>query len=101
VDEVGPGQAQLVVRVPLSVTVRVCQWLPVWPVGQPTSRPWLDKAREMATLVAAGAVQVAAQVLDTTVQADVLETGEPVAVGHDQLVVWDSVITPLWPDGQD
>ncbi|MPS34668.1 MAG: hypothetical protein E2593_05110 [Stenotrophomonas sp.] len=54
----------------------------------------------MATLVGAGAVQVAAQVLDTTVQADVLDTGEPVAEGHVQLVVWDSVITPLWPEGQ-
>ena len=64
------------------------------------SWPWLDRGREIPVVVGAGAVQVAAQVLETTVQADVLDTGDPVVVGHDQLVIWDSVITPVWPDGQ-
>jgi len=52
-------------------------------------------------VVDGGGLHVLAHVFDVTVQADVLDTGEPVGEGHDQLVVWDSVITPVWPDGQD
>src|SRR5699024_7253742 len=52
------------------------------------------------SVVDGGATHSAAQVLETTTQEPVLDTGAPVEVGQVQVVVRDSRISPTWPAGQ-
>lgn len=78
--EVGPGQVQVVVRVPLWLTVRVCAWMPVWPLGHATVRFSLARLREMADELGLGAEQEGplVHVLLTVIQEPQVPASQPV-----------------------
>lgn len=86
-------------RVCVRCSCRSWVMVPVWPAGQAKA---CDAVRisVLVWVLGVGTEHTAAQVLDTTDQADTLDTGEPLAEGQVHDTVRCSVMAPTCPFGQ-